>query len=498
MQTLNTQPPSSEEVQTPRVLSSETYLPQVLPHHLGTRDLVALFLLNVFWVTNITPIAAGGPAGFTYWILCAALFFIPCSVVMAQLAKLFPSGSISTWTHHALGRRWSFFVGICAWLPGILSIVNATAATISWVQALNSTWLTQTWQQGIMMFVVLILTGVLACQRTQMVQYVLNVAVVAMGLATFLIVLAALLWLGTGHHAVTNFTHTASWQMTPLNFALLGSATLAYLGSDMPLAMAAEIKQRTVISQHLTWGTLLTIAGYLLFTFSVLVVRGATVAATTVNPMVLLISTVEQGLGTGMGSVMAICLLIYFLMIPVALHLCFSRLLVFASVDRHISIWFARLNKHRVPIHALVVQIVIVVGIAGIIYFVVPSISFLGNASDLSNITYNVLGASLLLVWAVSFLFPFLDVVILSFKKPDLFTHNRLVPFPVLVICAMTGVLLCLTTIVLTLQNSFIPTLIPNATWWYVIGGSALACLLLFAGLSLFTNSEATWEEIRR
>jgi CDP-diglyceride synthetase len=56
---------------------------------------------------------------------------------------------------------------------------------------------------------------------------------------------------------------------------------------------------------------------------------------------------------------------------------------------------------------------------------------------------------------------------------------------------------LCSATIVLTLFNSFIPTLLPNSTWWYVIGGCALACLILFAALSLVTNSEASWEEMR-
>src|SRR6266487_3061369 len=136
-------------------LRSEVAIPQVMPPVFRTGDLIALFLLNVFWVTNITPIAAGGPAGFLYWIVCGGAFFIHCSLVMAQLAKMFPhEGSILNWTAHALGARWSFFVGICAWLPGILSIVNAAAACISWVQALDSQWLIQPWQQG---FAILVL-----------------------------------------------------------------------------------------------------------------------------------------------------------------------------------------------------------------------------------------------------------------------------------------------------------------------------------------------------
>ena len=487
-------------------LLSETYVPHMMPPVLRTGDMVALFLLNVFWVTNITPIAAGGPAGFLYWILCGASFFIPCSLVMAQLAKMFPhEGSILNWTYHALGARWSFFIGICAWLPGILSIVNAAAAVISWFQALNTQWLTQTWQQGLMMLAILTFTGILACQRTRMVHYVINIAAGAMGLSTVLIVIAAVLWLSTGHHPATNFVDTASWVIKPSNFALLGSATLALLGSDMPLTMAGEIKpeeKRRALSHHLTWGTICTLGGYLLFTFAILAVQGAGIAANTVNPMVLLISTVDSMFGKTMGNVMALCLGFYFLMIPVALHICFARMLLTASLDRRISIWFAKLNKQRIPLHATFAQIAITIVVALLIYFLVPSISFLGKPGDLSSIAYNVVGASLLLVWAFSFLFPFIDVLVLYVKERRLFFEHHILPLPLLVpllvFCSITGIFLCLATIWFTLSNSFIPTLIPNSLWWYVIGGIALACITVFAVFSLITSSEVRWEEMNQ
>ncbi len=386
----------------------------------------------------------------------------------------------------------------------ILSIVNAAAAVVSWLQALNSQWLTETWQQGIAILLVLVFTGFLACQRTRMVQNVLNIATIVMGFSTVLIVLAAVLWLLNGHHAATNFT-TANWAINPSNFALLGSATLALLGSDMPLALAGEVKpqkKRSILSHHLTWGTLLTLGGYLLFTFAVLVVQGANNAANTVNPMILLIGTVDAVFGKTVGNLMAIGLGFYFLMIPVAFHICFARMLLVASIDRRISIWFAKLNQHRVPINVLLAQITITVVAALVIYFLVPSISFLGKPGDLSSIAYNVIGASLLLVWAFSFLFPFIDVVVLYFKDRDRFLQNHILPLPLLIpllmICALMGTLLCLSTIVFTLLNSFIPTLIPNSTWWYVIGGSAFGGILIFAVFSLLATSEASWEEMNR
>ncbi len=498
------EPESGKDSQNRDPLISETYIPRIMPPVFRTSDLVVLFLLNVFWVTNITPIVAGGPAGFLYWILCGVTFFIPCSIVMAQLAKMFPyEGGIVNWTNHALGARWGFFIGLCAWLPGILSIVNAAAAIISWFQAIDGQWLTQVWQQGVAILLVLLLTGFLACQRTRMVQNVLNIAAIAMGLSTIIIVLAAVMWLLRGHHAATNLT--TNWTFNPSNFALLGSATLALLGSDMPLALAGEVdqrKRRSILSHHLTWGTLLTLGGYLLFTFAVLVVQGADNAANTVNPMVLLISTVDMVFGKVVGNLMAIGLGFYFLLIPVAYHMCFSRLLLVVSVDRSVSIWFARLNKHRVPINAVIAQTAITVVAALVIYFLVPSISFLGKPDQLSSIVYNVIGASLLLVWAFSFLFPFINVIVLYFKDRGRFLQNHILPLPLLVPvlmgCSITGILLCLSTIVFTLLNSFIPTLIPNTSWWYVIGGSALGCIVIFAVFSLLSHSEANWEEMNR
>ena len=187
-------------------------------------------------------------------------------------------------------------------------------------------------------------------------------------------------------------------------------------------------------------------------------------------------------------------------MIPVALHLCFSRLLVVGSLDRRISLWFGKITVQRVPRHAIISQVLITVAVALVIYFVVPYL-FPGQPADVSSIAYNVLGASLLLVWAVSFVFPFLDLALLAFRARDLLLRHRLLPLPILLplilLCAVLGTMLCLASIWFTLTNSFIPGLMPNTTWWYIVGGIALSALILFAALSAVTNSEAKWEQLR-
>ncbi len=465
--------------------------------------MTSLFLLNVFWVTNVTPIAAGGPAGFTYWIVGGLLFFVPCSLVLAQLASIYPyAGSIYNWTYYAFGPGWNFFVGICAWLPGVLSIVNAAAAAVSCLQALNSNWFVQSWQQGVVIMVLLSFAGLLSCQRTRMVQNILNVAVGAMGLATLLIIAATLVWFAQGHHAMTNLANASSYGIVALgpqaNLALLGSAALSLMGSDMPLAMAGELRNdRKVIPGHLTWGTIFTLGGYLIFTLAILSIQGASTAANTVNPMALLLASIDQIFGKALGDVMAICLLLYFVMIPVALNVCFSRLLLLAAIDRRVSIRLAKLNLHRVPVRAILFQTLLAGVFAAVLYFLIPIVAVFGDPAKFTSEAYNVIGASLLLVWSVSFLFPFLDVVLLYYKERQRFLQNRITPLWLLWICVVVGVGLCIATIFTTLFNSFIPSLLPGAQWSGTVGAITFASLVVCALLSMFTNSEASWEDMQ-
>jgi amino acid transporter len=98
------QPPEMGTHSRSASLLSKRYSPRVLPPLLGTVNLTSLFLLNVFWVTNVTPLAAPPAASFTYWMVGGMLFFVPCSLVLAQLAALLlHEGSIYNWTYRALG-----------------------------------------------------------------------------------------------------------------------------------------------------------------------------------------------------------------------------------------------------------------------------------------------------------------------------------------------------------------------------------------------------------
>ncbi len=377
-------------------------------------------------------------------------------------------------------------------------MITATVAVVSGLQALNASWLVAPWQQGLAIVLILCLCGWLSCQRTRVVQNVLNVAVGLMLAATVFVIIASVVWLTSGHASVTNFGDVSSYRVITSgpqsNLALLGSVILALMGSDMPLTLGGEVRSPKVRTRHLTWGTILTLGGYLIWTGALLLIQGVKGANSTINPLQLLIVTMDMVFHTkAPGSITAIILLFYFAMIPVALNICFARLLVTASADYRISMRFAQLNQHRVPVRALVVQIGVAIFFTLLIYFVVP---LFGNAVNLNSEAYNVIGASLLLVWAISFFFPFLDVAMLYLHNQKAFLAKLIVPPSIIFLCVFTGIFLCALTIITTLLNSFIPSLIPNGTWIWLIGAIALICLIICGAAAMLTSSEAGFEAI--
>src|SRR5260370_4924860 len=92
-----------------------------------------------------------GAAAFIYWGLGFITFLIPGAIVTGQLGLMFPGeGSIYVWTSKAFGAFMGFFGGFCAWWPGILVMIATGDAVVSLIQQLNSNFLTQAWQQGLL------------------------------------------------------------------------------------------------------------------------------------------------------------------------------------------------------------------------------------------------------------------------------------------------------------------------------------------------------------
>jgi amino acid transporter len=496
MQTLPREVAHEDELARQRTLVSEEYVVKTMPPILGTFDMLSTYLLIVFFITNAPTAAAGGPSAFTYLLLGGITFFIPSVIATAQLGVMFPNeGSLYNWTHKAFGGFWSFFSAFCAWFPGILVMISAGDALVSFLQGLHSQWLADPREQGVVIIAVILLGGIMATLRLRTLQNIVNIVAMLTLFGALLVGLAGVVWLLHGHASATNFSHPADWNLnwnpSSGNINLFGLVTLAYLGAEGPLNMAGEIKGRKVIQRHLTWGTILVFVGYLLATFSLLVVQGAANASATPFSLV---TTVNMALGSAVGDIVAICIMSFFVVTIAVYGVTYARLPMVAAIDRRLPVFMARLNKYRVPANAVWLQVVFAVVITLLIFFVIPSVIPLGTPVDLSTEVYNVMLASSTLVWAFSTLFLFVNLAIFYFRDPVAFNRRRIFPLPVLFIAVPLGSVSCILAIIDTLFYSWIGTLINNAQWLLTIGGVTIACIIVAVIGSMYASSQATWE----
>lgn len=481
-----------------RALPSEDYTVKAMPNIFGRLNMTAFYLIAVFFIVNAVTAASGGAAAFTYLALGALTFLIPCAIVTAQLGVLHPhEGSLYNWTHRALGGYWSFFIGFCAWFPGVLVIVAGADIVMSYIQGLNSNWLTQPWQQGLVLSIIVIFTTVIALQPARVLAIIANFTMASIGLAVVIVGLAGVTWLLRGHPNATDFHQVSGWGINPGNIGLFGLITLAYLGTEVPLNMGSEMKRKGtagIVKSHLLWGTIFVLVGYGIATWAVLVTQGS--AAASIGGFAI-VTTVNQVFGPFVSGLAAVCIMLFFVMVPVFYSVTFSRLLLVGGIDNRLPLKIAQLNKNRAPVNAIIFQTLIALVFTALAFLVIPYVGSFGiKPSDLSIDVYNVSQATATLVWAISSSFFFIDLIVFYRRDRVGFSKQRVVPLAILWACCLVGPLACLLAIIDTIKNSWIPQ-IGNDQWWWIVSGITLI-LLVVAGLgAMLATSEASWQTTR-
>jgi amino acid transporter len=492
------QEPSTESSR----LDSEVYVGQTMYSFLTGFGLTALFVVILFFMTNVSNAVAGGAAGLTLWVVGGVFFLLPCSVATIQLGILFPyEGSIYSWTHRSFGPFMSFFVGFVAWIPGPLLILSIADLIISLLQGLHSQWLPAPWQQGMVLLVLIGVSSFFATRRQRVMQYMVNIVFVLILLATVLAFVAGLVWLGQGHHSATNFAQVAGWNpLTAANFPLFGVITLGYLGVNLPLNLSGEIfsqsggneKHKAIIG-HVVWGSLIVLIYYLLATFGVLVVQGPNAGFVLIAP----VQTVQMALGTLAGQITAVCIMATLIIALMAYNAVFARFLMVGGIDRRLSVSLAQLNRNRAPVNAVLLQTFLVCVLTVLSFMVIPYIGILpGPATHLATSAYFVVVGTSTVLWAFATLFLFVDLLRLTMYHPLIFGSRRIFPSWVLIMSSVIGLLVGLVAIVDTVLNSYDPPDIPNTSWWWLVLGLTVLILILGVIGAMYTTSEANYERL--
>jgi glutamate:GABA antiporter len=476
------------------LLISERVAGGILPKVLTTFDMVAIFVAIVLFITNSAVIQSAGPATFGWWVIGFIVFLIPCAIATGQLGAMFPGeGSIYLWTHKAFGAFWGFFAGFCAWWPGVLVMVATGTASIGFINyAFPSTasWSVQT--QGLIITAMIVLSALIALLRFRVTQTVVNVVFLLYGLAILAMLAAGIVYLARGHHAVVNpwdfsaYKPSAGLGINFTNWTFFGLVVLALLGVEVPLNMGVEIRNQKSVTRYLLWGSGVVIIAYLLASWAVMVTVPAKDAANT--------SAVAQvvgiALGSAAGKVTAIVLALFFLFITVVYNYSFARLIFVSGLDQRLPAAMSHVNKAKVPDVAVWVQTVIA-GIFALVAFVlVPSITG-GSAVNSETRIYDVLQASVTVIWCISIVVLFIDVLIILRRYRTQFEQSRLAHPAVFWACSIVGGVAAFIGIVSTLSGSWNSALISNdagvlkigslaidyGNWFWWIGGITLFSL---------------------
>ncbi len=467
-------------------LPSEQRINELFPRILSRGDLLALFIVVVLFIPNVSLVQAtqAGPTTYIYWIIGTITFLIPGAVITGQLNRFLPSdGSIYVWTHRALGPLWGFFAGFCAWFPGILAILTSADGALTMLQGIGvqlqgekTNWFAEPWQQGIVVLSVLFIASWIATLPLPLLMKLVKAFVVFYGVAIATVGLAGVVWLISGHPPQVPQT-TNPLKFGEQNIALYGVVVLALLGVEVPLNLAAETTRPDAAKLFLRWGPVLVLIAYLVGTFGVMVVVPQSISNTPYST----ITAISLVFGAPTAVLASLIFIAFFIITATIYHITFARILVVSALDQRLPPTLSKLNRHGAPLRAITVQTIIVIVITFLIYFLGPLLSP-GEGVGFSSKVYNISEAATVVIWCFSMIILFLDLPILlsRFRKLLAKRRNLLVaPTWILYLCCGVGGATSMLGIWITLIISWDSQNIPNGQWTELVGVCTLAFLVL-------------------
>ncbi len=481
---------TSGDVNTNNVLRSERIAGGILPKVLNSFDMVAIFVAIVLFISNSAGVAAGaGPAAYSYWILGFITFLIP------------GEGSIYVWTSKAFGPFMGFFAGFCAWWPGVLVMIATGDAVVSLIQQFNSSFLGEPWQQGLVIILVIAFSFFISILRFRVTQNFVNVVFIAYGGAILLIGIAGLLAIFGGHAAKVDYS-PHNWSPSIVTYTFYGTVILGLLGVEVPLNMGVEITNTRSITRYLLWGAAVVIVAYLIGTFGIMV---AVPVKDQGSPSAIS-EAVRLGFGAAgpfLGIVVNFIFIGFFLFNTAVYNYSFGRLLFVSGLDQRLPAVISKVNKNKVPWVAMLVQTIIAGFFSALSFIVIPYLIKTGfTPQNLSTDIYWILQAAVTVIWCVSMVILFVDVIIIRRKYHETFSRIQLAPDWVFYLCAVVGALASAFGVFVIFTGPWTTTGDINTQQWdFLISGIAVVSLaigvaLFFVGRNAVKRKQVSDEEL--
>ncbi len=468
------------------VLRSERIAGGILPKVLNSFDMVAIFVAIVLFISNSAGLASGaGPAAYVYWGLGFLTFLIPGAIVTGQLGLMFPGeGSIYVWTNKAFGPFMGFLAGFCAWWPGVLVMIATGDAVVSLIQQFNGSWLSEPWQQGVVIVLVLAFSLLLSVLRFRATQNLVNTIFIAYGGAILLVGVAGLLALFTGHAAKVDYS-AHNWTPSPATYTFYGTVILALLGIEVPLNMGVEINNARAITRYLLWGSAVVIVAYLIGTFGVMVA----VPLKSQNSPAAVTEAVQVAFGAAgpvLGVIVNLVFIGFFLFNTAVYNYSFGRLLFVSGLDRRLPSVVSKVNANKVPWVAVLIQTIIAAFFTILTFVIVPYAIKTGfTPQNFSTDIYWMLQAAVTVIWCISMVILFVDVIIIRSKYRDTFSRIQLAPDWVFYLCAVVGLIASAVGVIVIFTAPWTTTGDINTQQWIVLI-VGIAVISVAVGVILF------------
>jgi len=455
-----------------------------LPRVLNTRDMTILCLFSVLLVSNVQLIAGAGGSAYIYWWLGFLCFLLPSALICGQLYRLFPGeGAVYVWANKAFGSFWDTFVGLfCNWFPGAIGLTIEAGAVVTSVQALNANWLTVPWQQGLAEILVLVIAQGLCQLGQRRLMNILTWVFLAYISMIVLLGVAGLAWIASGHAVQGDFS-AQGWRVSAANYPAFATVIVSLLGMAVPLNLGAEVMNQRTGGRYLRWGVIITVVGYLVATFGVLAVLPPKDIANPAFIAEIFGLSFGPVMGTFLGVLNNLILIVYFVCATAAFNLIFARLLLVAGVDRRLPRVVQRLNRQRVPANAMLTQTVLNVVFVAILFFVVPA--FAPSNQGLSFVVFLVTINGASVIWNIAMIGLFLCGILLFVRYRRQLSGRWIVPPLVLYLAAGLGIFSSVVAIYSTFfAGSPVPQALGNGDWDYYVLLVVLGSLAVGAAYS--------------
>lgn len=334
---------------------------------LGFKDVVIMTMAATIGIRWIAVAAGIGSSAILFWFLGALLFYLPLSLIVAELSSKYPEeGGMYMWTRHGLGDGPAFIVAWLYWLTNLFyypAILTFFATTF--VYAINKPELANNKLFVILTVIISFwLITLLILKGVKVSKYLAEICTVLGTFIPFLLLLiGAFIIFFLFHDSATHFSLSGLLPNQNLshNLSSLSMLMFAMAGIEVIPTLANSIENpRKMLPKALLIATIVIFLSYVVATISMNVLMSPESIQKTTGLMHTFVVMGQKFHITWISQMMG-ALIVFSEMGALSIWLLVPAVMFFKTTQPGIIPgWLHRENKWEVPQNALLMQAVVV------------------------------------------------------------------------------------------------------------------------------------------